>query len=284
MMRTLIRHIFSLLAIIMVFSCEETIIIDSRTSESKVVIEGLILNVPGRSYVKVSRTRSFYENGSTNRVIDAQVEVTTSNGEQLIFSHNPSANSEWDGYYYPNLNFSGNIGETYTLSVVVDGVEYNATEQLLPVTSIDSLTVRLSEDELDDPEIPGRYWEVLFYAKEPQDRVDYYLFKYYRNDSLLLDWPTDIYFANDEILDETIKDIEIAGYFAEGDRAKVEMLSLTRNAFIYYSDLFNLINNDGGMFSPPPANPRTNLSNEAFGYFQVSVVNDMEIVVTAPEE
>ncbi len=284
MMRTLIRHIFSLLAIIMVFSCEETIIIDSRTSESKVVIEGLILNVPGRSYVKVSRTRSFYENGSTNRVIDAQVEVTTSNGEQLIFSHNPSANSEWDGYYYPNLNFSGNIGETYTLSVVVDGVEYNATEQLLPVTSIDSLTVRLSEDELDDPEIPGRYWEVLFYAKEPQDRVDYYLFKYYRNDSLLLDWPTDIYFANDEILDETIKDIEIAGYFAEGDRAKVEMLSLTRNAFIYYSDLFNLINNDGGMFSPPPANPRTNLSNEAFGYFQVSAVNDMEIVVTAPEE
>lgn len=284
MMRTLIRHIFSLLAIIMVFSCEETIIIDSRTSESKVVIEGLILNVPGRSYVKVSRTRSFYENGSTNRVIDAQVEVTTSNGEQLIFSHNPSANSEWDGYYYPNLNFSGNIGETYTLSVVVDGVEYNATEQLLPVTSIDSLTVRLSEDELDDPEIPGRYWEVLFYAKEPQDRVDYYLFKYYRNDSLLLDWPTDIYFANDEILDETIKDIEIAGYFAEGDRAKVEMLSLTRNAFIFYSDLFNLINNDGGMFSPPPANPRTNLSNEAFGYFQVSAVNDMEIVVTAPEE
>lgn len=60
------------------------------------------------------------------------------------------------------------------------------------------------------------------------------------------------------------------------------MFSLTRKAFIFYSDLSNLLNNDGGMFSPPPANPRNNLSNGALGYFQVSAMDFEEMVVTPP--
>ena len=64
----------------------------------------------------------------------------------------------------------------------------------------------------------------------------------------------------------------------------VEMYSITREAFIYYNDLFNLINNDGGMFTPPPANPRSNVSNGALGYFQVSALDTASIIVTEPEE
>lgn len=119
-------------------------------------------------------------------------------------------------------------------------------------------------------------------AQEPQDREDQYLFKFYRNDTLVRDFPTDIYVAEDELLGGNIAELEIAGYYAVGNVSRVEMYSLTREAFVYYSDLSNLLNGDGGMFSPPPVNPRSNISNGALGYFQVSAIDVEELVVYDP--
>jgi len=61
--------------------------------------------------------------------------------------------------------------------------------------------------------------------------------------------------------------------------ATVELYSLTRVQYIYFSDLANILNNDGGMFSPPPANPRSNLSGGALGLFQVSSVSRASILI-----
>jgi hypothetical protein len=54
----------------------------------------------------------------------------------------------------------------------------------------------------------------------------------------------------------------------------VEVYSLSRVGYVYYNDLFSILNGDGGgMFGPIPAPPRTNLSNGAIGFFQVSAIN-----------
>jgi len=283
-MRQFYKNILAFGLFIGLLSCEETITIDTASTDNKVVIEGLITNVQGQSFVKISRNRNFYDNGSTNRITDAQVSVMTSGGEQVVFVHNPDQEADKMGYYYPNANFAGSVGLSYTLNVEVGGETYTAMDEMLPVTPIDSMVVRLDEDQFEDPDDPGRYFAVFMFAKEPQDRVDYYLFKFYRNGELLLDWPTDIYVFDDETLGESIDDIEIAGYYAEGDVVKAEIYSLTRDGFIFYSDLSTLLNNDGGMFSPPPANPRSNLSNGALGYFQVSAVNDYQRTVTPDED
>lgn len=283
-MKALFKNILALGLFIGLLSCEETITIDTSSTDNKVVIEGLVTNVQGQSYVKLSRNRNFYDAGSTARITDAEVSVTTSSGEQIVFAHNPDGDADKEGYYYPNANFAGSIGTSYTLNVEVEGVSYTATDELLPVTTIDSLAVRVDPDQLAEPEEPGRYYAVFMYAKEPQDRVDYYLFKFYRNGELVLDWPTDVYVFDDETLGESIDDVEIAEYYKEGDQVKVEMYSLSRQGFIFYSDLATLLNNDGGMFSPPPANPRNNLSNGALGFFQVSAMNDYERTVTPDED
>lgn len=279
-MQKLYKYILTVCAAAIVFSCEETINIDTSSTDSKVVIEGLVTNVAGGSYVKLSRSRNFYDNGQTNRISNAQVTVNSSTGEQIVFVHNPSGGTDSLGYYFPNPNFSGSIGTSYTLNVEVDGQTYTGIDEMLPVTSIDSMVVRVDEGQLEDPDDPGRIYAVFMFATEPQDRIDHYLFKFYRNGELLLDWPTDIYVFDDETLGESIDDVEIAGYYAEGDIVKAEIYSLTREGFIYYSDLATLLNNDGGMFSPPPANPRSNLSNGAMGYFQASAVDAMEITVS----
>ena len=68
-------------------------------------------------------------------------------------------------------------------------------------------------------------------------------------------------------------------FYAQDDLARVEVYSLTREAFIYYRDLQKLLTNDGGLFGTPPANPRSNISGGALGFFQVSAIVSGEIVI-----
>ena len=259
-------------------ACEKTVILKTTPADEKLVIEGLVTDFPGYQYVKVSRSVSFYQTGKTPRVTDATVTVTDDLGTVITFDHNPNAHADSAGYYKP-LGFVGEIGRTYTLSVDVDGRHIEATDKLLPVLTLDSLEYQVNEDEEEDPKIDYKFYEVLLYAKEPQDTEDFYLFNFYRNDSLVVYNPNDIYYADDVAIGEEINGIPSPVYYAIGDTARVEAYSLSRVGYIFYNDLSGLLNNDGGMYSPPPANPRTNLSNGAVGFFQVSAVKVLGIKI-----
>ncbi|WP_339697028.1 DUF4249 domain-containing protein [uncultured Roseivirga sp.] len=280
-MKNLYKYILFTLSMFF-FSCEETINIDTITSETKVIIDGVITNNADLNFIKLSYTRGFYSKDPNPAIIDAVVTVTDDANNVVNYVHNPNNDPSKRGVYFPETPYAGSIWTTYHLKVTVDGVDYTASETLLPVTKIDSLVVTIDQEEMEDPEEEGRFYEILFYAREPQDRVDHYLFKFYRNGKTIRDFEGDIYFSEDDFLGEAISGVPTASYYKLGEYAKVEMYSITREAFIFYNDLSNLINSDGGMFSPPPANPRTNLSNGAFGYFQVSAVDIMEIEVKEP--
>lgn len=271
------------LTFLMVLACEEPVRLDTNLIESQLVVEGLITNSE-LNYVRLTRSRDFYSSGQAEGVTDAEVTVSDNTGNTRRYVHNPDNVAGWEGVYLPEVAYTPEVGLTYTMNAEVDGVNYTAQETLLPVTEIDSLVVTLNEEEMEDPDDEGRFYEVLFYAKEPQDRVDHYLFKFYRNGELLKDAEEDIYVGEDEYIGEEIDDLPIAGYYALDDIVTVEMYSITREAFVYYSDLLNLINNDGGMFSPPPANPRNNISGGALGYFQVSAIESETIIIKDPED
>lgn len=260
-------------------ACEETVQLDLDQTPPVVTIEGLVTNEEKRHVVKLSRSVGFYEGGLAPAIVDASVTVSTQGGETYAYVHNPENDPRQAGYYFSESPYLGQEGETYLLEVVIDGETFTAQDQLMPVTTIDSLEYGIDEDEFDDPEDPGRFYQVFVYAKEPQDRKDYYLVRVYRNGRELFDNYEDIYYADDEIFGESISGLETPGFYAKGDTAAVAMLSITRNGFLYYNDLFNLLNNDGGMFSPPPVNPRTNLSGGALGYFQASAVSMASILV-----
>lgn len=267
------KYIILIFTALVFWSCEKTVFLDLDQTPSKIVIEGLVTNQPGYQFVKVTRTVDFYESGETPRITDATVLVEDDLGNEFLYTHNPNNHPDSAGYYLPVTPFVGETGRTYYLTVDVNGEQYEASDKLYDVTSIDSLEYRVNIDEEDDPKEDGKFYEVLMYAKEPQETDDYYLFKFFRNDSLVLYNPSDIYFSDDKTLGEEINGIPSPVFYALGDSARVEMYSLSRTGYVFYNDLFNLINNDGGMFSPPPANSRTNLSNGALGFFQVSSVN-----------
>ncbi len=272
------------LAAILIFSvvfwsCDEPVRLDVTQGEARTIIEGQVTNLIGGQYVKVSRSNGFYESGKTPRVTDAAVVVKDDAGNEFPFVHNPRNYADSAGYYLPQAAFIGEVGRTYSLTVTIGDQVYEAQDKLFRVTPIDSLAYQIDEDEKEDPEDEGKFYEVLIYAKEPQDTEDYYLFKFYRNDSLKLDFDTDIYFTDDETLGENIDGVSSPIYFAPGDKAKCEIYSLSRTAFVFYSDLQSLLNNDGGLFSQPPANSRSNLTNGALGFFQASAIHVNEIEI-----
>lgn len=277
-------HYLLVVCFLCICSCEEVVTIDTGDLEERVIIEGQVINAPDQSFIKLTKSRDFYADGPADRITNAEVQIRIDESEVVSFLHNPENDPLMEGYYLPIGDFIGQIGSSYELQVTVEGVVYEAVEEMLPVTSIDSLTTKFNEDEFEEPDEEGRFFEVLLNAYEPQDRKDQYLFKFYRNDTLVQNFPTDVYVIDDLILSDRIDDLTIAGFYAIGESAEVEMYSLTPEAFVFYSDLANLLNGDGGMFSPPPANPRNNLSNGALGYFQVSALATEQIIVFDPRQ
>lgn len=280
------QKIYSLITLVglagMVVSCEETVQLDLKQTPSRIVIEGQVTNALGSQYVRVTSSDGFYQSGQTTRVTNAQVTVSDDTGEVTSFIHNPRGVTDSTGYYLPPNGFIGQVGRTYTLKVVVDGKTYEASDKLNRMTPLDSLGYRPNAIRERDKPSDGKTYELLLWAKEPQDTEDYYLVKYYRNDSLVYTNDTDVYILNDYGVGENINGFPSSVYYSIGDRARWEMYNVSRKAFLFYSDLSTILNSDGGMFSPPPANPRSNFSGGALGFFQVSGVTHIDVTLKDP--
>lgn len=265
--------ILILLSVAGLLSCEETIQLDLDSTPSKIVIEGKVTTRLRDQFVKITRTSGFYETQISEKVTNAQVSVTDSDG--ALFRYGEVS----PGFYVPISNFAGQVGKIYTLTVRIGNQEYTSQDELLPLAPIDSLGYALAPDPTDLRKEKGHLYDLLLYFQEPQDTKDYYLFKFYRNDSLTFTNANDIYLANDEVLGESINGFPAPVFYAEQDTARMEMFSISRAGYLFLSDLTNLQFSDGGLFGPVPANPRTNISNGALGFFQVSAVRSREIFI-----
>jgi hypothetical protein len=274
------KNILLAVTVLVLFSCDEAIQLDFQQVPPRIVIEGLVTDRPGYQFVKISKSVDFYTSGKTPRVTDAAVRVTDDLGNEYLFVHNPRNHADSMGIYLPEDPFTGAIGRTYTLRVQAGEALYEATDKLVSITPIDSLSYRLNEDEADDPKEEGKVYELLLYAREPQDETNFYLFKFFRNDTLKYYDETDIYLSDDKFLTEDLNGVTWSVYYGIRDTARMEAFSITRVGFVYYNDLSSLLNNDaGGMFGSVPVTPRTNLSNGALGFFQVSAVSSSEEIV-----
>jgi hypothetical protein len=63
------------------------------------------------------------------------------------------------------------------------------------------------------------------------------------------------------------------------------MYTINQEMYQYYLELITLLYNDGGLFSPPPQNPVSNIRNLSkpdqppLGYFQVASLTSDTIVI-----
>lgn len=259
--------------------CDIPIDLDIQQTPPQMTIEALVTDRPGKQFVRLTLSTGFYDESGAVGITDAVVTLRDDLGSNVSFIHYTGTDTDSVGLYLPPAGYAGQIGRTYTLTIQTQSRVFEATDKLTRVTSIDSLAYRPNRFVQDDPPLDGKIYELLIYAKEPQDTKDYYMVKYYRNDSLTYNGDTDVYVLDDYGVGESIDGIPSTVLFAIDDKAGLEMYSLSRDGFLFYNDLVTIMNSDGGMFSPPPANPRTNFSGGALGFFQVSAVSSREVVL-----
>ncbi|MBX2873299.1 MAG: DUF4249 domain-containing protein [Saprospiraceae bacterium] len=254
-------------------ACEKTIPLDPGQTPELYVIEGLITNETTRQQIKVSKSQGFNDVGVSAGVSGAQVVVTDDQGLIMDFTE------AQPGIYKSKTAFAGEIGRTYTLTIEHNDQLFTASEMMNTMGTIDTLLTQIDPEEQADPEEDGRFYDILVFMKEPQETENFYLVKFFRNGQVENFDGEDVYVFDDVAIGEDLSALPGPVYYAEGDVARMELYSLSRKAFRFYSDLNANINNDGGMFSSQPANVSTNMEGGAIGYFQVSAFDEKEVTI-----
>lgn len=273
------RYIW-LIGLSFLFSCQEEVFLDLRTGEPIPVIEAYWTNSVQLNYVQLSRSRDYFDDQPNEIITDAQVFIRNKrNNNRLNFRY-----SEQLGLYIPTNNFVGSINETYELNVRIGENEYQSEGTLLPPPTLDSVRYEFREGRLFREE--GYY--ITLFGDIPFTEDNFYRIRIIRNDTLLNN-RTDYLLFDDSFGTNILnRGFELNVPFRENDRVRLELFRLNRDAFDYMNQLVSLLFNDGGLFTPPPQNPISNIrqvrgSGMFAGYFKVSPVL-IETVRIAPSE
>ncbi|SNS17846.1 protein of unknown function [Belliella buryatensis] len=257
-----------IIAALIASSCQEEVILDLQTLEPTPVIEAIWTNTPNFNQVFVSFSKDFYSDEPNESVTNAQVFVRNiGTGRIATFRYNEQVDR-----YVPTQNQIGQIGQTYELNVIIDGKAYISTGTLLPPPSLDSITYEFKDQRVFREE--GYY--LTLYGDIPFTQDNNYRIRIIRNDTLL-NRRTDYLLFDDTFGTQILnRGFELGGFpFREGDRVRLELFRLNRDAYDYLNQLVSLLFNDGGLFSPPPQNPVSNIrpvdgQGNVLGYFMVS--------------
>ncbi|GAB2635428.1 DUF4249 family protein [Belliella aquatica] len=276
------KKLLILLSILFAFSsCQEEVVLELQTSERIPVIEGVWTDTPNFNQVLVSYSKEYYSDEPDEIVKNATVFVrNVGNGQIDNFRYNDQVKR-----YVPVQNQIGVIGETYELNVIIEGKAYISTGTLLEPPTLDSLTYKFQEERVFREE--GYY--LTLYGKIPFEDDNNYRIRIIRNDTLL-NRRSD-YLLFDDSFGTSILDrgFELGGFsFKERDQVRLELFRLNQDAYDYLSQLVNLLFNDGGLFSPPPQNPVSNIypfngEGEVLGYFVVSPYLSAAVSITAQD-
>ena len=250
--------------------CEEKIDIDVNSSDPKLVVEGQLTDSDEifLNYVRLSLSSNYF--GAEDPVYISNAIIQLFEDDVLI----DTLDYIVDGYYYAGSpGFKAKVGSTYNIRIDYDGEVYEAGEPMLPVPDIDSLTFAYSEGSLFVDE--GYY--VYINTQEFPEPGDHYRFLYYTN-GVLQDARG--FIVSDEFVNGSYISYNFNNEYTHelGDTVMIRALSITEDAYRFYNDLDNQ-QETGNLFDTPSGNIRGNISNGAYGYFEVSSVKADSIVI-----
>lgn len=261
-------------------SCVEPIDLNLNEGDNlKVVVDAVLSNDPMDQYVILTLSSNYIGEESIQYAKGATATVT--NGEDSY----PLEERE-NGRYYFTEPMEIHEGDTITLDIEYDGKESTAMDVVHRTLVIDKLSAEIIgsiEEETEDGELVERpIYSIITSIQEPEGPGDFYLFSIvpkHVTEELKLDY---MFSVNDDMVDGAyIEDIEISsGTYEVGDTVVIEVYGISKEAFDYIQSVDNAVYNQGGLFSPPPANVGTNLSGAgAKGFFMAGMKNSYEIVI-----
>lgn len=251
--------------ILLLAGCREVFELELPESNPQLVIEGVLTDRSSTNQIELSTTKRLFNDEPIPVVGGAEVTV------EEIESGKIYSFSDIGKGVYESKNWKTKQGFTYKLNIIWNDQVYESIQKMPFSPQLDSLVYRYVTGSTLKEE--GYY--IYFYGRTPKTEINYYRWLVYKNDSLY-DGRNDYLLASNEFVQENIRGLEFPYNFELGDKIRIEMYSISKEVYDYFNEFINLLYNDGGVFSPPPVNPTSNIANltepdnPPLGYFQVS--------------
>lgn len=224
--------------------CERDITVDLPQPETKLVVEGYIN--PGQpAYVFLSKTAAYFapvDSASLTSYAIKNALVVVSDG---VISDTLVAPDPDLGYLYISPNITGEVGKTYTLSVVTpEGFVAGSATTIAPPVTLDSLWFKIQPEKdslgwtwarLTDPPQSGNAYR--WFAKRLGKDDDFVtptgsVFE----DKFFNGLSFDLVYNRGKVPNSTAEDDqnEEEGYFKTGDTIVVKFASITQESFDFW--------------------------------------------------
>lgn len=244
-------------------ACEDVINIDLDNVEPRFIIEGTITDQPGPYYVIITKSTDYFNPSDPPPVSEAVITVSDNLGNTDTFTETLPG-------LYASDSLEGIPGRTYYLSVSIEDETFEAISTMPQPLEVDSLGIEYQPGDEVIEEDEGYLLHCYFH--DPADRDDYARIRIHQN-GILSD---NMYLYDGDWSDGNYIDYN---YFWEvydfADTVNVTLRTINHETLIYYITLMEIVATDdggGGMFTGVPANPNTNLTNGALGYFATYTV------------
>ncbi len=244
-------------------SCQKEIDIDLNSKSPHIVVEAEISDQSASCKVKLTKTVNFNESNNFPAVSGAVVRISDDIGNSDILT-------ETSPGIYTSSTLQGIQGRTYTVEITSDGKTYTAISKMPAPTSIDTLKVENSF-----------FGNSRFINAEFQDSAG--IENYYRLIQAVNGIPkTTVFITSDYLQDgktisQTLFYREEEDSLVTGDSVTVLLQSIDKGVYEYFRTLSEL--SGGGGQSTTPANPTSNFTNGALGYFSGYSVRAKTIVI-----
>jgi hypothetical protein len=253
-------------------ACEEVIHVDLNQAAPRLVIEGIVTDAGDRAVVYLSQTRSFTEETGFTGVSGANIYISENQSEPVLLTETAPG-------VYQSPTPMGAPGNTYSLRVETQSEIYTATSAMPLKIPADSLYFRKEV-------FPGQSYILPYIAfRDPGGQTDYYRFRLLVNGTFLrrVDVYDDEYtdgLAVQEGLfylgDEDNADPADDDGLLPGDEVTVEMQCIDYGVYRYFFTLRQTLEQS----AVSPANPESNISGGALGYFNACTTQ--QITRTVP--
>ncbi|MCB9208228.1 MAG: DUF4249 domain-containing protein [Ignavibacteriales bacterium] len=252
------KKIYVILFVVSFFlGCEEIIEVDLNSADPQIVIEA---KVSPRHPItaKISTSTDFYNPGSNNPISGAKVNLFANNLTYELEEVNPGE--------YINKNLTALPETQYTIEVNYNNQNYTASSFMPKTILIDSLSYKLEDSPFNKNR---KFLELHVHFKDDPDRNEYARFLVYRNEKQV----NNISLYDDRLTNGNEIDFFFFNFndeeFQRGDTIDVVLMTVDEPVFTYLKTMRRaLANSSRGPFGPQaPANPISNWSNGAFGYF-----------------
>jgi hypothetical protein len=278
-MKEVIKYCFCpalFIAAMTLTACTERIEIELDTTYRRLVVYGTVTTDSVHHQVRLSATSDYFSNQPAPAVRDALVELEAGDTRIRLVESDTVP-----GLYQTRDAFRGIPGTTYHLyirQVDVDGdgtfKSYEAESTMPTIPLLDS--VRLVY--FRSPFISG--YQVFMYAQDPPER-EWYSYRIWKNSDLLTESLSEYMAQSDDFINgEYIYGLPV-GFLPDddprdalqpGDTITLELNSIGQDYFYFISDAQLEIFGNNPLFSGPPANVRSNISNGGQGIFAALAV------------